>query len=81
MAIKFYIKKDQDSLYFGHFLKVVYNRGGWFEALWIKLRKLKILKNWKNIVKDVIISLLNCMKEYRRTDFIPHFLWKGSLQQ
>jgi len=41
VAIKFYIKKGKDSLYFGHFLKVVYNRGGWFEALWIKLRKLK----------------------------------------
>ena len=40
---KFYTKKEQDSLYFEHFMKVVYN-GIWeMVRLWIKLRKLKFL--------------------------------------
>lgn len=38
---QFYIKKDQDSLYFGHFLKVVDNRIQQFCPAGIILRKLK----------------------------------------
>ena len=39
--IKLYIKKEQDSLYFGDFLKVVYGDTYKNGVLWIKLRKLK----------------------------------------
>ena len=43
MTLKFYIKKEEDSLYFEHFFKVVYNKARKIGGLWIKLRKLKIL--------------------------------------
>ena len=41
MTLKFYIKKEEDSLYFEHFFKVVYNKARKIGGLWIKLRKLK----------------------------------------
>ena len=41
VMIKFYIKKD--SLYFGIFLKVVYNKFEGIKVLMINLRKLKII--------------------------------------
>ncbi|MBS5123766.1 MAG: hypothetical protein KHZ06_12985, partial [Blautia sp.] len=33
--------KEEDSLYFEHFFKVVYNKARKIGGLWIKLRKLK----------------------------------------
>ena len=44
MTLKFYIKKEEDSLYFEHFFKVVYNKARKIGGLWIKLRKLKYKK-------------------------------------
>ena len=41
MVIKLYIKKKEDSLYFGYFLKVVNNDTIKIRGVWIKLRKLK----------------------------------------
>jgi hypothetical protein len=41
LTLKFYIKKEEDSLYFEHFFKVVYNKARKIGGLWIKLRKLK----------------------------------------
>ena len=41
MGTLFYIKKEEDSLYFRHFLKVVYNKAEGIMVLWINLRKLK----------------------------------------
>ena len=57
VVIKLYIKKKEDSLYFGCFLKAVNNDISKIRGVWIKLRKLKeeyccSLKNnmlqWKN---------------------------------
>ena len=47
MTLKFYIKKEEDSLYFEHFFKVVYNKARKIGGLWIKLRKLKFEKQKK----------------------------------
>lgn len=38
----FYIKNGKASLYFEHFLKVVYKWLKYIPVLWIKLRKLKV---------------------------------------
>lgn len=52
MTLKFYIKKEEDSLYFEHFFKVVYNKARKIGGLWIKLRKLK-----KADIRDIIKQL------------------------
>ena len=36
-----YKRQEEDSLYFEHFFKVVYNKARKIGGLWIKLRKLK----------------------------------------
>lgn len=51
MTLKFYIKKEEDSLYFEHFFKVVYNKARKIGGLWIKLRKLKNIK-MNNVILD-----------------------------
>lgn len=55
MTLKFYIKKEEDSLYFEHFFKVVYNKARKIGGLWIKLRKLKILS-----IAHRLTTLKNC---------------------
>lgn len=43
-SLKFYIKKEWDSLYFGYFLKVVHADVVENGYLWTKLRKLKKIR-------------------------------------
>ena len=40
-TLKFYIKKERDSLYFGYFFEVIHADADENGCLWIKLRKLK----------------------------------------
>ena len=56
MTLKFYIKKEEDSLYFEHFFKVVYNKARKIGGLWIKLRKLKYFEKLTKRENRVIIK-------------------------
>ena len=56
MVTLFYIKKEEDSLYFRYFIKIVDSDMCIIGLLWIELRKLKVFKQLKKIKKTIIIE-------------------------
>ena len=69
-SLKFYIKRNEDSLYFGHFLKVVYSRTCEGREVWIKVRKLKENQKWHpsskyDSIGSVLLFITFILKSFR----------------